>query len=277
MDEVIDPAMTVKVTGHSGLILYILYKIINSNLYDYLFLLIRKNKININYFKDKFRCFHTNFVRASKRIGPHDEDVISVIIGSLLGDGYCNKRKGEGCRICFRQSNIHREYLFWLYDFLHIRGYCSDLKPRLYKRKINNIEKVYIGYEFNTYTFSSFIWIYNLFNEDGKKVVNPNIEYFLSPLSLAIWIKDDGGWTGYGIRISTNAFTHKEVLFLTKILYKKFKIETTIQKLSRPAVFDKKSAYKDKYSIYIKLSSVVLVRNLVEPYFHPSMLYKLGI
>lgn len=177
MDEVIDPAMTVKVTGQVGLILYIIYKIINSIINNLLLKWIGNNNINNNYFKENLRKFHTNFVRSSKKIGPHVEAVISLIIGLLLGDGYCNKRKGKGCRICIRQSNLHKKYLFWLYEFFYIRGYCSNLKPSLYIRRINKYEKVYTGYVFNTYTILSFNWIHNLFYNEGKKVINPDIEY----------------------------------------------------------------------------------------------------
>jgi hypothetical protein len=118
MDEVIDPAMTVKVTGlfinflntymssykylkYGGLKLYILYM----NKFNFYSRLI--NKISLF----KINSFHT-LVKAKNRIGPHNKDVISVIIGSLLGDAYGNKRFVEGTRICFRQSIIHIEYLF---------------------------------------------------------------------------------------------------------------------------------------------------------------------
>lgn len=92
MDEVIDPAMTVKVTGlfinflnvyissykylkFGGLKLYILYM----NKFKFYFIFIKK----ISLFK--LNSFHT-LVKAKNRIGPHNKDVISVIIGSLLGD-----------------------------------------------------------------------------------------------------------------------------------------------------------------------------------------------
>ena len=98
MDEVIDPAMTVKVTGffinflniymssyeylkHGGLKLYILYM----NKFKFYYKFIKK----ISLFK--INSFHT-LVKAKNRIGPHNKDVISVIIGSLLGDTYGNKR-----------------------------------------------------------------------------------------------------------------------------------------------------------------------------------------
>ena len=66
---------------------------------------IRKSTPGLN------RSFHTK-VKARNRIGPHNEDVISVLVGSLLGDCYANSRTIEGTRFCFRQSQVHKDYLF---------------------------------------------------------------------------------------------------------------------------------------------------------------------
>jgi crotonobetainyl-CoA:carnitine CoA-transferase CaiB-like acyl-CoA transferase len=57
------------------------------------------------------KTFHTK-VRASNRIGPHNEEVISVLIGSLLGDCYASARTIEGTRFSYRQSQVHKDYLF---------------------------------------------------------------------------------------------------------------------------------------------------------------------
>jgi len=212
------------------------------------------------------KYYHISNIRAVNRIGPHNEDVISVIIGSLLGDAYANKRSGEGVRICYRQSIRHKEYLFWLYTFFYNRGYTSNLQPRQYTRTIQNKEKVYYGYEFNTFTFSSFNWIHKMFYNNGKKVMPLNIYEYLTPLALAVWIMDDGGWTNYGVRIASNSFKLKEVELLQDVLKSKYNLETTIQKIY----------IKDQYSIYIKKQSVDILRNIVGPYIHYSMLYKLG-
>jgi hypothetical protein len=100
----------------------------------------------------QIRKFHIQ-CRAIKRIGPHNLDVVSTIYGILLGDGYANNRSGEGVRIAIKQSEIHKEYLFFLYSFFLDRGYCSKLEPRKYKRGIKGKDKIYFGYEFNTFTF----------------------------------------------------------------------------------------------------------------------------
>jgi len=116
MDEVIDPAMTVKVTGF-------FLKLFNSFIYFYKEYEFDGLKLHTLYL-DKFykykrliekssfyRYFHV-VIKAKRRIGPHDKDVISVITGSLLGNSYASKRYVEGTRFCFRQDIIHKEYLF---------------------------------------------------------------------------------------------------------------------------------------------------------------------
>jgi len=54
--------------------------------------------------------FSSPRVSSAKRIGPHHEDVISIFIGSLLGDGSMEK-DGNGFRFCFYQVAKHIEYI----------------------------------------------------------------------------------------------------------------------------------------------------------------------
>ena len=59
------------------------------------------------------RSFHIEGkINSNKRIGPHNVDIIQVIIGSLLGDGHLEKRnKGIGTRLIIEQTNKNVEYL----------------------------------------------------------------------------------------------------------------------------------------------------------------------
>ena len=269
MDEVNDPAMTILAEGffYGGPKSYYLNKIEDT---CYLTLLIGQRKITL--FINKFHFYSQNFhtrMKAGSRIGPHNLDVISILIGSLLGDCYGNNRSGEGTRFAFKQSILHKEYLFWLYNFFYSRGYCSNLEPRLYKRKLNRngVVKEYYGYEFNTFTFRSFNWIYYMFYKKGIKVINPDLEKYLTPLALAVWLCDDGGWAKPGVRIATNSYNLKEVIFLANILKNKFDLVCTIQKIG----------IVDKYSLYIIGYSVPALRTLVLPYMPSCMHYKLGL
>lgn len=210
---------------------------------------------------------------SSQRIGPHNIDIISIIIGSVLGETHLEKRQGGlGTRIIFEQSNKNVEYLMWFHNYFSSRGYCNPNKPKLHTRvKKNN--KVFYHFRVNSYTFSSFNWIHDMFYkldiESNKflKIVPLNIEEYLTPLALAIWFMDDGSKLGSGVRIATNNFTLNEVQFLCNILHKKYKLIATVH-----------SGGKDKgFVLYINKKSVPLFISLVKIYMHPSLYYKLGI
>ena len=47
--------------------------------------------------------FNSPRIRGISRIGPHHQDIISIIFGSLLGDGHMVQEK-EGSRMMFYQS-----------------------------------------------------------------------------------------------------------------------------------------------------------------------------
>ena len=129
------------------------------------------------------REFHQN-VKARNRIGPHNLETISIIFGSLLGNGRI-KRLVEGSMLVVTGTN--KDYVQWLYTFFYNRGYTSNLKPRQYTRSIQSKEgKVYYGYEFNTFTFRSFSWIHKLYYNKGQKVVPLNIFEYLTPLALSV-------------------------------------------------------------------------------------------
>jgi hypothetical protein len=227
------------------------------------------------------RCFHIR-CRAINRVGPHNEDILSLFVGSLLGDGHANRRIGEGVRFAFKQSGIHKEYLFWLYEFVYSRGYSSNLAPRMYStcfrssKKIAScgtsdiVDKTFTRYEFNTYTFRSLNFLYEAFYIKNKKHLSkgfaPILTKYLTPLALAVWIMDDGGKAGTGVRISTNNFTLEEVKLLAFILTDKYQLSVTIQKIY----------IADKYSIYIKAASRERLKTLIMPYMHESMYYKLS-
>ncbi len=302
LDEVIDPALTVKVTGHHHLdslffnyCLLLIYNfdfIYYSNYFEIiikLFIYLVYSLPVYNYTTDHLILFSTftgfikifnirHFgndpksnvpIRSNQRIGPHDYDVLCIIFGSMLGDGYANLRTqnyGNTVRFSFKQSFVHKDYLFYLYKFFLLRGYCSNLEPRIYTRRIKGYNKIYQGYEFMTYSFTSLVWIYNAFYNDGIKTVPSILRSYMTPLTLAIWISDDGGWAGSGVRIATHSFPFDEVNFLINLLKEKFDLNCTIQLIN-----------SGKYQIYIKSDSIKSLRDLILPFLHPSMHYKLGL
>jgi hypothetical protein len=55
--------------------------------------------------------FWDSFLKAETRVGPHNIDVLSVIFGLLLGDGFAETRSGS-TRITVHMSSKNVSYLF---------------------------------------------------------------------------------------------------------------------------------------------------------------------
>ena len=101
---------------------------------------------------------------------------------------------------------------------------------------------------------------------DGVKCVPKNIGEFLTPLALAIWIMDDGGRVGKGLKFATNSFSYEDCLLLSNVLFDKYNLRTSVQS----------AGVKNQYIIYVLKESMPALRELVQPYMVSSMLYKLG-
>lgn len=225
---------------------------------------------NINLINNILPLLHLSKLRVNQKIGPHNIDIISILVGSLLGDSHLEKRK-EGIRLIFEQSNKNVEYLMTFHKYLAERGYCNPKIPKLHKR-IRKEGKIIFHYRINTYTFNSFIWLYNIFYKWDPiknkfiKIIPLDIENYLSPLTLAIWFMDDESKANLTLKIATNYFTYKELEFLSLILLKKFNLYTSIHK-----------GGKGKgYILYIKKESKKTFINLIKPYMVKSMYYKLN-
>jgi len=225
-------------------------------------------KKNIMVFIQKRKFFALAQGKSSNyRIGPHNIDFLSFILGGILGGVHLEKRKqGFGTRIIFEQCQQNIEYLCWINDFLIKRGYCKDQKP-FFKKRITKQNKIFFHFRINTYTFTSLNWLIELFYNNKKKIIpiEHNIWNYFNEQSLAVWFMDDGSKTKSGYKLATNCFEIDEIKFLQKLLLSKFNLKTTMQS----------SGVNKGYIIYIKSESKQLFKNLVENYMHNSMKYKL--
>ncbi|ONH70860.1 Cytochrome b mRNA maturase bI2 [Saccharomyces cerevisiae] len=104
---------------------------------------INKNKyiINLNI---------TNKKDINNNIGPLNIDILSIIYGSILGDGHAEKRKGgKGTRIVFQQEYCNINYLYYLHSLLANLGYCNTNLP-LIKTRLGKKGKIRQYLKFNT-------------------------------------------------------------------------------------------------------------------------------
>lgn len=214
---------------------------------------------------DSIRSNKAVRIRATSRIGPHNRDVLSIIFGSLLGDGHAERRLiGNGTRITFYQESSHVEYLYYLHNLLSNLGYCNSKIPTVGTR-LGFGGKVRKTIRFGTLTYSSFNWIHDLWYKNGVKHVPLCIKDYLTPLALAIWIMDDGSKVGKRLKFSTNSFTYDNCLILVNALSENFNLKSSIQN----------TGAKDQYIIYIWKESMDDLRKIVSPYIISDMRYKI--
>jgi len=106
----------------------------------------------------------------------------SVIIGSILGDGYLRMIKGrKNAFLEINHSMNQKDYVDWKYEILKN---ISGSEPKSRKGNKNRI-----AYRFYTQQHPELTDLLNMFYINGKKVI-PNVK--INPMILAIWYMDDG-------------------------------------------------------------------------------------
>lgn len=216
--------------------------------------------------------------KALHRIGPHNKDVLSILICGMLGDWWADKVKGQispSIRFNIEQAISNTAYIHHLTLLFNELGYCSNITPTLvkkseaiiYKRLDKNFTR--FNYRLCLFTFTSFVWIYDSFyhNTEGvliKKVPDWIAEY-ITPLGLAHWIMQDGSRQNkQGISLATNSFTYKECQILSDIISKKFNLKCTVVK----------TGASNQWRINIWKQSMSNLVAIVKPYIIKEMRYK---
>ena len=238
---------------------YIIILII-TNLLVYIYLI---NPID---FLEKLKVIKYSRLKGKLRIGPHNKIILDIIFGSLLGDGHLEKRSGgSGSRLSLYQEASHIEYIHYLHNLLSNLGYCNpkilEIKTRLGKGgKLRKIAR------FQTWTYTSFNWIYDMWYINNIKQVPQNIGDYLTPLGLAIWIMDDGGKTSSGLKLATNGFKYEDCLLLINVLNNNFNLKSSVISAGVP----------NQFCIYIWKESMDHLRDIISPYIIKEMQYKIS-
>jgi len=116
-----------------------------------------------------------------------------------------------------------------------------------------------------TRSLPCFSELQSLFYLNKVKVIPNNIYELLTPVALAHWIMGDGSRDkSFGLVLCTDSFSIEDVVRLMNVLIVRYGIDCTIR-------------YNGNYNrIYIRNKSMPLLRTIVSPYMHSSMLYKIG-
>ncbi len=193
-------------------------------------------------------------------------DLKNILVGLLLGDLYARKQKRNvNAWLCFEQGLVHETYLFHLYDLF--KSYCQSAPKTSNRLPDKRTGKIYTRVTFTTCSLPCFNELHELFYPEGVKSIPKNIGDLLTPLGLAYWICDDGGFckTSRRVTLNTQSFTLEEVNLLVKTLIDKWSLKCAV--------------YKDKNGFVIKISSksLVVLQSLLKDIMPPMMKYKIGL
>lgn len=213
--------------------------------------------------------------RAILRIGPHNKDVLSVIVCGMLGDWWADEIKGQilpSVRFNIEQSVKNSAYIHNLSLFLFEYGYCSSFVPKLVKKSEGINDKrtdksvQRFNYRLTLFTYTNLHWIYQGFYHklDGVtiKKVPEWIGEYLTPLGLAHWIMLTNFVSKQGLMLSTQFKNKQDVNKIRDVLLNKYNIKSTIY------IHEEKTLW-----ICIKNESLPVLYTIVNSYIHPSFFY----
>ena len=121
---------------------------------------------------------------------------------------------------------------------------------------------MHYGLSFTTRSLDCVTELYDLFYQDGKKIVPKNLYELLTWEGLVHWIEGDGTYSS-GITLQTQCFTLEEVVFIINVLIIKFGLECSIHKQYNFSL------------LYIKSKSLKKNMHKLLPHMHDSVKYKI--
>ena len=206
------------------------------------------------------RITYSTEIRNLKKIN-FSEQQRAVIIGSILGDGcLCDNWSKTNSRLIISHSIDQKEYIEWKYEILK---QWILTEPRYYDKNRS--------LTIRTISHPELTKLRDIFYVDGIKVIPNTIsELIKNPLTLAVWFMDDGNVIKragklLGFHINTQSFTENENKILVNELKKYYGFDSILEK------------NHNKYRLCIsREKSRVIFADIVKPYIHESLLYKLG-
>ena len=192
----------------------------------------------------------------------------SLIIGSLLGDGTMRIGKGAvNANFKVEHGLEQKDYVLWKYRVLEP---LVMTEPKISYRYTADRQKYQKSWWFRTFRHPILTDIYKFFYigsgyRTGRKIIPSNIQDYLDPLALAVWIMDDGSYNKDKIDISTYSFLFEEIELLCRSLEKRYGLSAWY--------------YKDRdkgYRMYFRKSVTGKLVDLIRPHIVTSMMYKIG-
>jgi len=215
------------------------------------------------------RCFSNANNQLSNSALPSKE-LDSILIGLILSDaGLYRSSPTSNTRLEMSFGQAYKEFAYFIGELFSPYA-TNPVKSVDIKVK----DKVYTNYRLKTKTLPLFNHYFDMFYKldvnTGKyfKIVPENIKELMDPIVLAYLIMGDGNFDKgrNRVRIYTNSFIKQEVEELALSINNNLGIYTGV-------LYDR----KDQWILTIGAKNLELLRDTVSPYFHSTMLYRIGL
>lgn len=187
-------------------------------------------------------------------VGSLTEFERSIIIGSILGDGYMKIMTDTSDAFLEVNHSIKaKDYVDFKYNSL--KRICKS-KPKERENTDNRIT-----YRFFTKQHPELTELYKKFYKNGRKMIPENLE--INPLILSVWYMDNASKShDSDIYLNTQQFSFQEQKRLLSFL----------RNIGIRARLNKDKKY---YRIKILKESISKIMKIIEPHIIESMRYKL--
>ena len=178
----------------------------------------------------------------------------SVIVGSILGDGYLRIIPGRNDAFMeFNHALSQKEYVDWKYDILYN---IVHNPPK--RRKGNGKRK---AYRFFTKQLPELTKLMHTFYVERRKIA---LQLKLDPVILAVWYMDDGSMCrSADVYLNSQQFDMESQMNL-------------IKSLSLTGLEARLNKDKQYYRIRFLKRSISRFFSMINPYIVPSMMYKMS-
>jgi len=184
------------------------------------------------------------------------------LVGTLLGDG-CLYRDGKNSnfKLSIAQCEAQEQYFHWKIAMMDpfINGYRKSIDKR--KNSIMLQTTTICHQDFNMFAKM-------FYDENRKKIVPDNLDMYLTPLSLAVWIMDDGNLNmNVNMRIASMGFTEEENYKLQAYLKRCFDLRSKVMGFK----------YKDKqyFQLTLNKENTQKLSNIIREHVVDCMKYKI--
>jgi hypothetical protein len=188
-------------------------------------------------------------------VGSLTQNQRSIIVGTLLGDGYLRKIKGrKDAFLEVNHSFKQKEYVDWKHVML------KEIVVSGPKKRRGNGNR--IAYRFYTKQLPELSTIMGMFYCGRSKII-PDIT--LNPIMLAVWFMDDGSKCREAdVYLNTQQFSVADQCKLIRML-KNVGLDA---RLNRD---------KEYWRIRFLKSSIPTLNHIISPHIISSMRYKIGL